>query len=169
MQLWTGTFLHHRTWEYPGRLSYVGSPDFWIVCFLLPLYLIVVCVLLRSWIPFQFMTFLYMTFFYCLKILGIFSSIWCPDMAPWCSLMLVFFHSLCWTLSGSFHLETHVLWFWENSLNYIFNNFLFFPIFSGLSGTPVSQIFQLPHWASNFVTFFSCGTCSFCSTFREIS
>lgn len=134
------------TWDFPSpppwelllHLSCVGSLD---SIFPLLSYFTALCILLRSWIPFQFHSFC-VTFF-SLKILGIFSSIWCPDIAPWCSVMLVFFHSLCGTVGGIFHLETHVLQFWENLLNYLFNNCFLF-IFSGLSFWESSS----KYWAS---------------------
>lgn len=78
---------------------------------------------------------LYEAFFFSLKILGILSSVRCPDITPWCSLMLVFMHSSCWMLSGIFYSETHVFRFLKNLLNYLFNNFFcfifFWPIFLG--------------------------------------
>lgn len=127
------TFLHHQMkWKFPLHLSCVGflipgshaSLPYSSLCFAEALNSIPIP---DTWCA---------AFFFSLKILGIFSSFWCPDIAPWCSLMLDFSHWSCGTLSGIFHLETHVLQFWKFCwiTYWIIFFFSFSPVY--LSGSP---------------------------------
>lgn len=101
-----------------------------------------------------------------LKILRIFPRIWCPDMAPWRSWILVFFYSSRWTLV-EFFIWTLGFFSYGNFYWTIYSRIAFLSFSLFFLGLLVARL-ELPYWASNFVTFFSCGTYSFCSTFREI-
>lgn len=138
-----GTFLRHQMkWKFPLHLSRVGFliPGSHVFSASLPYSSLYFAETLNS-IPIS--DTLCVAFFFCLKILGIFPSLCCPDIAPWCSLMSVFSHWSCGTRSGIFHLETHVLQFWE--FCWITYSIIFYFSFSliYLSGSPFGQILSV--------------------------
>lgn len=147
-----GTFLRHQMkWKFPLHLSRVGFliPGSHVFSASLPYSSLCFADALNS-IPIPVT--LCVAFFFCLKILGIFPSLCCPDIAPWCSLMSVFSHWSCGTRSGIFHLETHVLQFWE--FCWITYSIIFYFSFSLI-------YLECLNYVSNFVTFFSHGIYSF--------